>query len=177
MSRPTKSMPSEPLGTFLTNEFIAFAKSWPNKKDFDIERLDIVFATNGYPIVGRADMLAILIRFSLPEEFQPDAEDTELFLVYYRSAPDFILKLLAHMREKIQKASPHRKHILFSSDHQVSPKTVKGRLKEATDLGTVKAERRKLRKIAGQINLAKKEAEEYYHKKLTENLRRPAPWR
>jgi hypothetical protein len=177
MSRPTKPMPSEPLGAFLTREFIAFAKSWPNKKDFGISGLDISFAPNGYPITGRADMLSILFRLALPEEFQPDAEEARLFMLYYRSAPDFVLKLVIHVREKIQNASPHRRHILFSSDHHISPKAIKARLREATDLGTVKAERRKLRKIADKVSVEKKEADEYYHNKLTENLNKPAPWR
>ena len=173
MSRPPKQMPSEPLGAYLTHAFMAFARGWPDVKDFD--RLAISFAPNGYPIVGRCDLLSILFRVaSMPEKIESNSEDERMFLVCYRRAPDFVLGLLVHLREKLHKASPHRKYILFSADHQVSPKAVKANLNAATQLDTVKAERRRLRKVCTGVRTKKKEAEKYQHNEITINLNPPA---
>lgn len=158
MSQNLKPFECEPMGAFLMEEFITFARSWPHKKD--LKKMAIELAPNGYPMVGNAQLLSVLFRCAVfPERLDPASEDARLFAVCYRRAPDFILALLVCLRAKNKQANatPHRKRILFEQGDN-SPKGVMAGIREVVDYRAIKIERRRLRSVTEKVSRMRRDA-------------------
>lgn len=106
--KPKKRIKPEHATAHLLIAAGRFANQWPDKGE--LERIGVAEAGR-YPSVTSPDILRALISMAVcPHEASRDG----FFASLYERAPDFVLALLAHLREvngKAGKASPIRKFL------------------------------------------------------------------
>lgn len=111
MSRPLKKFARGPMSTFLMGEVTKFTLNWKSNKDMG--KLGIVISNDEFIVpLGNPHLFAAICQMAVnPKGINSDEQ--QAFFTGYVASPDYVLKLLLHLRNRLSKASPHRKQILF----------------------------------------------------------------